>query len=68
MYLLTEQRSHRVSVHPADGHTDKLLRSTILGMLDTFAWNDPSVAAEAKRRFDLHFTDPTALPAEYKVM
>jgi len=50
-----------------DGHTDKLLRSTILGMLDTFAWNDPSVAAEAKRRFDLHFTDPSALPAEYKV-
>lgn len=49
-----------------EGHTDKLLRSTIMGMLDTFAWNDPTVYAEAKRRFDLHFSEPTALPAEYK--
>ena len=33
-----------------DGHTDKLLRTTIIGLLDTFAWNDEEVYAEAKRR------------------
>lgn len=50
-----------------DGHTDKLLRATVIGLLDTFAWSDPAVAAEAKRRFDAHWTDASALPAEYKV-
>jgi puromycin-sensitive aminopeptidase len=49
-----------------DGHTDKLLRATVLSLLDTFAWNDASVAAEAKRRFDAHWTDASALPSEYK--
>ena len=52
---------------PEDGHTDKLLRATVIGLLDTFAWSDPTVAAEAKRRFDAHWTDASALPAEYKV-
>jgi puromycin-sensitive aminopeptidase len=51
---------------PTDGHTDKLMRSVIIGLLDMFAHDDPAVAAEAKRRFDLHFTEPSALPSEYK--
>ena len=51
---------------PNDGHTDKLLRSTIIGLLDTFAWNDADVAAEARRRFDAHWENPSILPGEYK--
>lgn len=52
---------------PDESHTDKLKRATVMSLLDTFAWNDPAVAAEAKSRFDRHFTEPEALPAEYKV-
>lgn len=52
---------------PTDGHTDKLMRATVFGLLDTFAWNDPEVVAESRRRFDLHFEDPSALPTEYKI-
>jgi puromycin-sensitive aminopeptidase len=51
---------------PTDGHTDKLLRASVISMLDTFAWNDSVVAAEARRRFDLHWEEPSVLPAEYK--
>jgi len=51
---------------PNDGHTDKLMRSTIIGLLDTFAYNDPTVAAEARRRFDAHWENPSVLPGEYK--
>lgn len=50
-----------------ESHTDKLLRATIIGLLDVFAWNDADVASEAKRRFDEHWENPAALPAEYKV-
>ena len=50
---------------PNDGHTDKLMRSTIIGLLDTFAYNDPTVAAEARRRFDAHWENPSILPGEY---
>jgi puromycin-sensitive aminopeptidase len=50
-----------------ESHTDKLLRATVIGLLDTFAWDDEEVRAEAKRRFDEHWTNPAALPAEYKV-
>ena len=50
-----------------ESHTDKLLRATVLGLLDSFAWDEPAVASEAKRRFDAHWEDPSALPAEYKV-
>jgi hypothetical protein len=50
-----------------DSHTDKLLRSTVFGLLDTFAWQDEAVATEAKRRFDAHWTDASALPSDYKV-
>jgi hypothetical protein len=51
-----------------ESHTDKLLRASVLGLLDTFAWDEPAVASEAKRRFDAHWEDPSALPAEYKVV
>jgi puromycin-sensitive aminopeptidase len=49
-----------------DGHTDKLLRATLIGLLDTFAYNDPEVLAEAQSRFDGHFDNPSLLPSEYK--
>jgi hypothetical protein len=29
-----------------DGHSEKLLRSTVIALLDTFAWDDADVAAE----------------------
>ena len=51
---------------PEDDHSAKLLRSTVIGLLDTFAHDEPSIAAEARRRFDLHFTNPSVLPGEYK--
>ena len=47
-------------------HTDKLLRSTIFSLLHHFAWDDIDVVTEARRRFDLHFTNPLILPNEYK--
>jgi puromycin-sensitive aminopeptidase len=50
-----------------DSHTDKLLRATVVGLLDIFAWNDAAVIHEAKKRFDEHWENPAALPAEYKV-
>lgn len=51
-----------------ESHTDKLLRASVLGLLDSFAWDDVTVATEAKRRFDEHWENPSALPAEYKVI
>ena len=49
-----------------DGHQEKLLRSTIIGLLDTFCWKDAAVATEARRRYDAHWTDPSALSSDYK--
>lgn len=49
-----------------DTHTEKLLRATVISLLDTFAWNDEEVAGEARRRFDESFTNPAVLPSEYK--
>jgi hypothetical protein len=51
-----------------ESHTEKLLRASVMGLLDTFAAKDAAVVAEAKRRFDAHWDDATALPAEYKVI
>ena len=34
---------------PSDGHTEKLLRNTVIGLLDSFAPHDPAVLAEARR-------------------
>jgi puromycin-sensitive aminopeptidase len=49
-----------------DKHTDKLLRSTIIGLLDTFCSSEPDVVTEARRRFEAHFEDPSALPSDIK--
>jgi hypothetical protein len=51
-----------------ESHTDKLLRASVIGLLDIFAWDDKEVATEAKRRFDEHWENSSALPAEYKVI
>eukprot|EP00349_Pseudokeronopsis_sp_Brazil_P003492 CAMPEP_0202971974 /NCGR_PEP_ID=MMETSP1396-20130829/32169_1 /ASSEMBLY_ACC=CAM_ASM_000872 /TAXON_ID= /ORGANISM="Pseudokeronopsis sp., Strain Brazil" /LENGTH=881 /DNA_ID=CAMNT_0049701907 /DNA_START=22 /DNA_END=2667 /DNA_ORIENTATION=+ len=50
----------------SESHTDKLLRATVIGLLDTFAATDADVVAEARRRFNEHWESPSALPAEYK--
>ena len=50
-----------------ESHTDKLLRASVMELLDSFAWDDAAVAAEAKRRFDGHWEDSSVLPSEYKV-
>lgn len=49
-----------------DGHTEKLLRSTLISLLDTFAYDDSNVIDESRKRFDEHFTNPAALSSEYK--
>ena len=49
-----------------ESHTDKLLRATVIGLLDTFAASDEEVVAEARRRFNEHWENSAALPAEYK--
>jgi puromycin-sensitive aminopeptidase len=49
-----------------DQHTEKLYRSTCIALLDSFASDDMNIFNEAKRRFDLHFTDNTILPSDYK--
>lgn len=50
-----------------DGHLEKLLRTTVMGLLDQFCSDDADVVAECRRRFDAHWDDASALPAEYKV-
>ena len=49
-----------------ESHTHKLMRASVMELLDSFAWDDAAVAAEAKRRFDAHWEDSAALPSEYK--
>jgi puromycin-sensitive aminopeptidase len=49
-----------------DQHSEKLFRSTCIGLLDAFASDEPTVFNEAKRRFDGHFSDSSILPADYK--
>ena len=50
-----------------EGHTYKLLRTILLRLAESFCSSDPEVSAEARRRYDLHWEDPSALPSEYKV-
>lgn len=50
----------------SDGHSEKLMRATIISLLDTFSCDDAEVVKEARRRYDLHWTEPEALPSEYK--
>jgi puromycin-sensitive aminopeptidase len=51
---------------PEDGHSQKLLRATVINLLETFAWNDTHIAAEVKRRFDGHWEDPSLSPTDYR--
>ena len=44
------------------------MRASVMELLDSFAWDDSTVAAEAKRRFDGHWEDSSMLPSEYKVL
>ena len=53
---------------PDDGHVEKLLRSTVIAQLDTFCYDDEEILAEAKRRFDAHWSDPAQLSSDYKVI
>ena len=50
-----------------DTHMDKLLRSLVIGLLDGYCADEPEVVAEARRRFELHFEDPSVLPADIKL-
>jgi len=49
-----------------DGHSENLLRSTLIGLLDCFCGSDEEVLKEARTRFDAHFEDPSVLPADIK--
>lgn len=53
---------------PSDGHSDGLLRSTVVGLLDIFCYNDSDIVAEARRRFHGSFEEGGAalLPADIK--
>lgn len=51
-----------------DDHCAKLLRSTVISLLDNFASGDEEVQKEVKRRFNGHFEDASLLPSEYKVV
>lgn len=51
---------------PSDGHVEKLLRTTIIALLDVFCNEDADVVAEARRRYDGHWEDASLLPSDYK--
>jgi len=51
---------------PTDDHSDKLLRTTVIGLLDSFGGKDESILAEARRRFDEHWENPAALHSDFK--
>lgn len=53
---------------PTDGHSENLLRNTIVSLLDVFCYNDIDIVTEARKRYNLYFDDNdlTALPADIK--
>eukprot|EP00040_Diaphanoeca_grandis_P006211 m.36419 g.36419 ORF g.36419 m.36419 type:complete len:873 (-) comp17353_c0_seq3:305-2923(-) len=51
---------------PEDTHSDKLLRATLVGLLDAFCFKDEDVVAQARDLFDKHFDEPSVLPADIK--
>lgn len=53
---------------PTDDHSDKLLRTTVIGLLDAFGGQDEAILAEARRRFNEHWDDPSALHSDFKVI
>eukprot|EP00602_Paraphysomonas_sp_CaronLab_P000533 CAMPEP_0185021724 /NCGR_PEP_ID=MMETSP1103-20130426/4412_1 /TAXON_ID=36769 /ORGANISM="Paraphysomonas bandaiensis, Strain Caron Lab Isolate" /LENGTH=825 /DNA_ID=CAMNT_0027553425 /DNA_START=132 /DNA_END=2609 /DNA_ORIENTATION=+ len=51
---------------PTDDHSDKLLRTTVISLLDVFGANDEEIIAEARLRFNKHWEDPSALHSDFK--
>lgn len=49
-----------------DGHSEKLMRVTVLGLVESFCSTDEDILLEARRRFAAHWTTPSELPAEFK--
>mmetsp|Transcript_20947 Transcript_20947/g.30195 ORF Transcript_20947/g.30195 Transcript_20947/m.30195 type:complete len:870 (-) Transcript_20947:137-2746(-) len=49
-----------------DSHSTKLLRATLISLLDTFGESDKQVFDEAKRRFDEHWENPSVLSSDFK--
>lgn len=51
-----------------EGHSTKLLRSSIISLLDVFCSGDNEIMEEARRRYKEHWNDTThtILPSEYK--
>ena len=51
-----------------ESHSTKLLRSTVVALLDIFCSGDDEIMAEARRRYTEHWSDSThtILPNEYK--
>ena len=48
-------------------HTDKLMRSTVLSLVEAFCSGDEDVVIEARRRYQAHWESPAELPSEFKV-
>lgn len=51
---------------PTDGHSEKLLRSTVIGLLDCFGSADPQVYRQAKELYDAHWSDNAVLSSDFK--
>eukprot|EP01036_Dinobryon_divergens_P046421 gene46421-62085_t len=49
-----------------EGHTDKLMRVTILGLVEAFCADDEDILTECRRRFNAHWDQPSELPSEFK--
>lgn len=54
-------------VRPSDGHTEKLFRSTVIGLLEVFCGSDEDIVTECRRRFDEHWENPAVLSSDIKV-
>mmetsp|Transcript_7528 Transcript_7528/g.7752 ORF Transcript_7528/g.7752 Transcript_7528/m.7752 type:complete len:879 (+) Transcript_7528:105-2741(+) len=49
-----------------ENHTMKLMRTTVLGLVESFCYSDEDVVTEARRRFAAHWDTPSELPSEFK--
>lgn len=49
-----------------DDHGTKLVRVSVLNLVETFCRFEPVVVTEAMRRFEAHWETPSELPSEYK--
>ena len=50
----------------SDGHCEKLLRSTVISLLDVFGAEDEEVLAEVRRRFAAHWDDSSVISSDFK--